>query len=561
MNKIVIPENIDARTYYDYLKLGDVNTKHYLMIAELIDNSISSFENKYGNLDWNEKLQISLEINFEGNEKEIHGHNVLNNTFIRFTDNGYGMDDSELKRSVKLNNTKRSNSKMNVHGRGLKQCAFYFGVDLTINTNNGLGAWKIEQKLSSQESDNSIYYINPEKGAKTERGTEVLIENINSNKIFSSSTWSKIVEALSFRYIKYLEAQKMEINYKFNNESPDFFRVPNEPKITVGQAFEVIEFSDSDFEKFVSGVKQNITKSRKNSAEPLDKNVVSITTDTIESLLRTARSKNDIPFEFYVDLSIAGNKLKTLFWMLPSKQKPFRGVRLFEGLRAINHPGFQEHETKPYMNWKHEKVASGSTENRFAGMCDLSILGVKSKTDKSSFSMPDQMIEELNTQIFSVWFVFDKFTMHARKEAKYEPGQKPGKAQDDALANVSTTKFNNKKIEYQIENSSNDVKVFTYNSLADNIWKISVKINPRPKPFDIFIKDPFWDEKEYSITVNTGHAFWNNIHKLKEDFFIEAVYPITLLLVTQHIEIEESNGSGQSDPMDLINVSGEIFNV
>lgn len=562
--KLEIPSYVDARTYFDYLKLADMPTKHYLMLAELIDNSISSFENKYGMGDWLENLEIEIEMSFSSQIDSKFGYYFAKNSFIKVNDNGFGMDKSELENAVKLNNKKESRSKMNVHGRGLKQSAFYFGIDFEINTNNGLSPLYIKQKLSEQEGDNSPYLINVETGNKQNRGTEIIISNLYNNKMFSHATWKNIKEALEFRYIKYLTSNKVSIKFNYfrdGEKSQGIFEKTKEPQVAVGSAFEIVSSEEDKYNQFKKNVKENIEKSRKNQSSKLDKNTILRATEKIIETLDAARHKQDNVFEFDIDLYIEKKKLKVLFWMLPSKHAKYRGIRLFEGDRAINHAGFQEKETKPYMDWKNGKMDSGSTENRFAGSCNLSEIGLKSKTDKSSFIISDDVQNELDKQIYSVWFVFDKFTMHARKEDKYKKGKKPSNAERDAFENIFNSKFKNQKIDYVDShfNKKNEVKC-TFNDKNNTLWNIYIDIDDSVYPMQIFDKNIDRENYEFQITVFTSHVFWHNIDRLN-DFFIEAVYPIALLVVIQNIEFLEKCDC-EIDSIDSLNKAGEnIFNV
>jgi len=548
-------EYYDPRTYVDYLKLGDVNTKPFLMIAELIDNSISSFEKKYGN-NWKEKLIIKIKMKFKGQETEIHGYKTIKGSYISFSDNGFGMNKSELKNAVKLNAINQSTSKMNVHGRGLKQCAFFFGVDLTIRTSTGNQYLYIEQKLSDQESEHSPYFIEVKEDTESSRGTEILIENIREDKAISINVWKRIKETLEFRYIKYLEKGNLEICYDFNDEELGRFDIPKEPVIFVNQAFECTNETQDKFDNFLKNILKRVKEEIKHRASNIYQETTLETYEKISNLFRDSRENNQLEFKFDLEFNIQGNILPIQFWMLPQKHGKYRGIRLFEGERAINHAGYQELETKPYIDWKKGVMETGSTENRFAGQCDLSLLGIKSKTDKSSFTISEKMRDELDKRIFSVWVAFNEFIIRSRKEIKNKPGHKPSPPEIRALESIINRKFKGENVKLISSDSKKDEVVLEFESINNNLWTIKIIIDDTARPKDIFSKDVNEDDNELTMTVFTAHLFWNKMHILNKDFYAEAVVPITLLISFQYIDLLENfNG----DSIDIINFEGAKF--
>lgn len=554
-----LDERYDPRTYYDYLKLKDVNTKPFLMIAELIDNSISSFEGHFKGKTWDRVLEIDIEIGFNGNEKDIFGYKTISGSFISVKDNAFGINPKDLIGAVKLNSKNVKATTLNVHGRGLKQSAFFFGVDLTVLTTYEGKGQTVELKLSDQEEgDNSVIFINPKDIKRSEAGTEILIQNINSDKVFSSSIWDNIKLALEYRYIKYLTSGKVEIRYNFNKEVIGKFNSETkEPKTAVASSFEVFEKYDNieDFIKIVDKeVKSDITKRGDNVDRVISKQAF----ETIANIFRDADKDRQKIFEWTMVFDILGNKLDVNFWMLPSSHVKYRGIRLFEGLRAINHYGYQNQETRPYTDWKINGMETGSTENRFAGQADLSQIKVTSKTDKSSFTISEEQRMLLDKAIYSVWAVFNKFVLRSRNDKKFKKGKKISRSETEAMKSISATKFPNKNITYEGDEISKNIYAkFTYESTGEEIWDIRIKVDDSRRPINIFDHNMDQDSYVMEIVAYSAHPFWRDIDKLKSDFLTEALVPITLLIAIQSIE---STAKDSADPVDLANIGGRMFN-
>ncbi|WP_342268474.1 ATP-binding protein [Spiroplasma endosymbiont of Aspidapion aeneum] len=550
----------DPRTYKDYTSLRNVNTKHFLMLAELIDNSISSFENHYGD-EWPEKLKIDIEIDFNGDIETIHDYKVVSNASIKVTDNAFGMNESELIEAIKLNRVNNKNislkkSLMNVHGRGLKQCAFFFGLDLTVSTYNGTDEPLIVKiKSSEQETLENPITIYPNHSGSSKRGTTILIEKIHNDKILSQQTIKQIIDTLSFRYIKYLIEENIEINFRYlHNESEIYrkFEVPIEPKQHVVGIFSKSELNRQNYDNFVNEANENFKKRILKEGDKINSSTSRIVFDKIKDLLKKSFDENQIVFDFGISVNIDGKPLDFNFWMLPQKDAQYRGIRLFEGKRAINHCGYKDLETKPYMGWKNSEMETGSTENRFAGECNLAQIGLLTKTDKSTFTMSDNVKADLDKEIYSVWIAFNTFIMKTRDFIKTKTPEIKDKDRDDLMI-VFKQKFPDDDIKIlgiDNENKRVNIKYSKYGG-----WDIYIKDDNSLVPFDIFNTERRKSEKIIDITVYTSHPFFKKINNSKE-WYIEALIPITLLVAIQYIEWIENP---ETDPFSGANKVGELF--
>lgn len=567
----------DQRTYWDYLKLKDVNTKDFLMFAELIDNSISSFENNLNeDGSWKRKLIMDIKIDFNNDEEILFDQKVSSSSKILVNDNALGMSENILIEAIKLNRNAAKyapifsdkTSKMNVHGRGLKQCAFFFGMDLTVTTTDETGkTLKVEMKSSEQENVEAPIFIDPKETAeKKMMGTQVLIEKIYTDKQFSKSTLLNIITALQYRYIKYIEEDKIQISVKFNDENIINFCMPHNPKMSVSQVFEKDLFKETELEKMIVTVKKELDKklmTLDGNKSHANKESAVEAFNIISNLLRKAKNDKKLIFDFNMIFKINEEDLPIKFWMLPAHSGELSGIRLFEGQRAIKHPGYKSViETRPYMNWKKGQMETGSTENRFAGECDLSKLGLFSKTDKSSFTISEPVQLVFDGMILGVWMAYNQFVLRVRDEVRQHKTKPINSSIVSDFKSLFSSKFQNNNILFvgseQDEKTKNITSVkLSYNSKAYTNWNIIIKINNDILPYDIFSVPKITDDDtNLEITVNQGHPFFNKMNAHK-DFFSETLMPISILVAIQFIEFKESDGT--VDPVDLIKSVGGLF--
>ncbi len=184
---------------YKHLIAKKNNTsKAYYMLAELIDNSIGSWKDNGGEEN-GEPLMI--EVTIDQKEKEI---SVL--------DDAYGMNETELEDSIRLNKEKEGNS-LNMFGVGLKNSAFWFGEDLLIETNNGKTSLETSIFTSLVEDKNSTIEWEVIKGKKKLRGTKVTISNIYKGRLINDTDFKQICNIFEIKYLNFIsKGVNIEIN-------------------------------------------------------------------------------------------------------------------------------------------------------------------------------------------------------------------------------------------------------------------------------------------------------------------------------------------------------------
>ncbi|WPL38594.1 ATP-binding protein [Malacoplasma iowae] len=183
----------------DHLKYGDLlakqysNNKHYFLISELIDNSISSWEkNKLPE----EELNIHIEFN------------IRKKTII-CVDNAYGMSQKELEESI-VQNKYKSGDEFNKFGVGMKNCAFWFGTDLEIWTNQGKEELYTSVLCSKFDKNDTVQWIcelnhmDSDELKLIGRGTKIKISKCHEGRVPRKGEMNEIKDIISRKYFHWL---------------------------------------------------------------------------------------------------------------------------------------------------------------------------------------------------------------------------------------------------------------------------------------------------------------------------------------------------------------------
>lgn len=583
----------DIRTYSDYIDLKNNPTKPFLMISELIDNSISSFDNYYGSKDWDERLEIKVVFYFDRSKKKIvNGNQVESNSYIQVIDNAFGMSEDVLIDAVRLNKkNENSISKMNRHGRGLKQCAFYFGADLDIET------WDDKGNISSLIMQTSLHQPNDEVELETtrlkekdvetiyKRGTAVTISNVYINKSFTEHKFDNLVKAISTRYIKLIKSGKMEIKYSNDIEvmNSGFKTVEDasEPISKVNENFKydlkktkaIIEESKKDIEDYKIGSAQKKDGLDTFSKFPDD---VDKAFENISKLLLDSVKDHDTLYKWDQVLDINKKKLKVSFWRLEKNKSPYRGYRVYEGERALLHPPISDDEGGISTYYKAVFPAShktGSTDNRFAGEFDILDINASTSTDKSQFIFESSEDEEiLNGKLRAIWEVFNIVEMKGRSDTLNQEGKSITTKYVKSIKTVLKSKFGSNISEIEVKDID-DGNYAEFNLQIDkkNIWKVKLQIDNQTHPQKIWDRIiEFNDDKpKMTLMIYSAHLIWQRINT-SHDFLTEALIPISTFIAHYEIMniIDGTNGKDLKkidlgkikSQIDRMNKSGEIIN-
>ena len=225
-------------------------SKHHYMLSELIDNSIGSWQDKKVS----GKLKIELRIDSK-------------NGIITCTDNAAGMSEEVLGNSVRMSKENVGNN-MNMYGVGMKNCAFWLGKDLKIETNDGIYAHETEisiSKIKEEDLDKTIEW-EVKKGNKIGIGTIVTISNIYPQRLIHrpDAIEKYINDFWSTKYMKYLKdgvsigiifIDKDSVNYFFDITSKEI-KTQTIPEDEINSFVNYLEKSN-EHTRILHGIKEH----------------------------------------------------------------------------------------------------------------------------------------------------------------------------------------------------------------------------------------------------------------------------------------------------------------
>lgn len=544
-------KEFDVRKYNDYFSLSKTPTKDFLMISELIDNAIGSFDDENGGMDWskdeNKPLVVNVEMFFDGkNTEEWNGKNVETNSYIRVTDNAYGMTEARLMEAIKLNNINTDTvSDSHKHGRGLKQCAFHFGATLKVETHHKSG------ERSRLILDNKAHELTDPVELETVKlkddekfdvldhvGTSITITNIYNDKSLTKTKFRWLKNAIGQRFIKLIDRDKLIIKFTDNlkiknsetkpfSEKDDFVALVKTKYGTDRKAIEwVIENTKSTLDRY----RTTGGKGRGKDELSIYKEESIKIFESISNLLLKSLDNPEQKFEWSETFDINGKNLDVKFWKLLDKHAQYRGFRVFEGERALLHPPTTNESNagtyyKPVFP---TTVESGVSHNRFAGEFDIKQIGATTTTDKSIFSLPKEDSLKLNALLAIAWRIFNTFEIMNRNNGE-EHGTVVDKENEVEIIGILTSKFKSQINNIQV--ISDDFLTLDFIVNGEE-WNFEITLDDVPSPKNVWDDDVIQNAKIgnlYSITAYTGHPLWKNIDS-RDDFQEEVMLPLTIII-------------------------------
>lgn len=163
------------------------NSKPHFMLAELVDNSISSWKTN------GSKGDLNIEIIIDEVE------NV-----IIVEDDAFGMSREKLSESIKLNKESEGNN-LNMFGVGMKNAAFWFAEDLTIKTNDGNESSETLVHTSKVEDKNSTIEWDTVESDWPNRGTIVTLSNVYKDKRLSKEDFETVAKIFEIKYANFIK--------------------------------------------------------------------------------------------------------------------------------------------------------------------------------------------------------------------------------------------------------------------------------------------------------------------------------------------------------------------
>lgn len=572
---------LDIRKYYEYIDLGKESRTHYLMISELIDNSIGSFDKHYGEGEWGtNKLKINIEINHVVDEKKINTLPGIDNisyqegSYIKISDNAFGVGVERIDKILKLNEKDTSgDSIMNVHGRGLKQSGFYLGLGVEVLTKGKDGALYIDNKPLEKGLDSEVVFKH-KKSIKEDRGTLVKISPLRTKRRITKNKLLDIVRGLSERYWKLIERGLMILNIKYaitENGKTDVGEINNDKfkhADLVASLSEDIDLNVDLIKEHIKIARKQIERHKKTSTD-IEFNVYSkLVKDVQNEIEKLLLSKDrDIEFRWTSTLDLIGeedknkNKIKVNFWSnsknkinkVTGKNKvgysKYKGISVFQGPRAILHPPENE-DNKPYVDFMKGGKISGTADYKFAGEFNIKGTNISTTTDKSNIEFNDPVTKEhFDKQLKIVYKIFEVYLEQCKKPLSHTEGEYVTKSEAIETIDFIEDRFKRGKSIITGERdsillgedgslSSIKLKLFKNN---EETYIIKLNVNrealPGHKPVikTNYIKSEINDiDWEVEATTFTAHPIWKKFNE-KRNSFKEIISIFTIIFIIQEI--------------------------
>lgn len=567
-------------TYGSYLGYESEPSRPFIMIAELIDNSISSFENSLRNWNKSKKLSITIEFDFaseiEVESKWNNEKKYLEGTSIKYTDNAFGFRkeddlsmgiDDALKSLIVYGQKNRGISDKNKYGKGLKHCVYYFGQDLEIITSNGVKTARLKRTFTQDGIDEKTRYpYDAELIDPIPQGTTIIISNIYKKKTFEKDAFNNLMKSLASRYVNYIEEGLVEIKYSIKtpkyfkeNKQADKFVEPvrdlnktnngsNEPSVidnlsitkNYNDFFEKLELEYDRRYKLFS------TKKYIESNERVDLAIFEKTYNLVkrkmESLIdekpEIAELKSSIDLELK-NLSTEKNVMVPFdFWVLPlSENRNYAGIRFFEGKRGIRHV-CEDKDLKPWNGHILKSDDANRTPKKFAGSIDLSLISAETVKDKSGFFLPHSSESDLSTKIWSVYSAVAIFIIQIAKTDKTNLIEVETPSITNELKKSIEDSFNKSEDPLVGELKVDDDKTtmeFT-KVIKDRQWTIGIKIDSETTGNHKTISAFEQDDKKILIVIYYRNQLWQ---KIRENFgtpdsFMKDLFRFRIVTLVEH---------------------------
>lgn len=556
-------ETEDRRIYTDYLDLGVTNTKPFLMLSELIDNSISSFDKQYPK-GWEKKLKVNINIvNTRENvipfseENMRYSFGIDKGSYIEILDNGFGIKSDKLVDAITLNKKNDSNaSLMNVHGKGLKQSAFYFGTGLEIISKvPGNKAHRVTNLPSVEGIENPVSFWTEEVKWNKKAGTLIRISDLRENRTFNSKSGKAIklltkqtAEALSYRYTKLIDSKLLSITIKNNDEDAFTIKHTINDKALMEDDF---AHNNSDLKNLITNFKNSvdelISESKDRDKYASYKKLAIETKNKLLKLLSgTSEERSKRVFEWEQTITLSENpktgkneKVLVRFWYLKKNNSDLKGLRVFEGDRAILHPPIRNGKDDQNLTYLDPlKVVSGNVDNRFAGEFNIKDISARTKGDKSTFDFDNPDDKRLfDDQIEVIFGIYERFVILGRV-GKSRQGEVNKITDSDAKKGITVICEKYPYVEkgnayYDSETKTSHIPI----NYEGKFYNIKMEINNGSEKS--FFNIDFEDEFTLKAVIFPNHKLWKKVHE-NNDFNYEGLYPVYMLLVMQFIDFNKN---------------------
>ncbi|ALD66602.1 ATP-binding protein [Spiroplasma cantharicola] len=547
-------------TYHTLEQYSSFPSNDYLMICELIDNSISS----YLNINYNKKqtvkgLKIHLNIN----------RDIKDNYYLEIIDNANGMNEDQLYSCLLFGNSNREHkdSNLNIYGVGLKQSAFFIGRRLEIKTisrgsNTGIATYIDIEEIKSTE-DQVVRFQLEEWNNKilteqidSDHGTIIKIGKLRTGKLTPKRVL-EMIKSLETRYLFYLkDGLDIQINAseKGINEISSKLK-PSSPLIENTNLFSEIGVESNklivkDIEEFGKNFLNKLKEDKKENSK-IDESVLK---DFVGKMLNGENFTWVIDTKILDGIKITGeisilahHEIAKTYLGFPQNYTKYRGFALYQANRAIMcSPNEKGTGMANYVQDLIDDDISGDNnqKRRWTGYINIDNLyeakdekGDRKYLDLTSNKSGIQWLSEearlaFNEIIKSHMNKYDKILnlyMSAQNETiRHE------KKVDNNLKNRTEGSFNSNYIKNEFINNENMAAIFTVSLVknGDKFIKVEIDISDSRKNEETLF-DISWISKDHcDITLNSNHPIWKPIlnDAITSDIVIE-MYKFAIIFV------------------------------
>lgn len=531
--------------------ISNMKGKTYLMICELIDNSLSSWLDDGKNSSVN-GLNIKIDVDFSSS------HERQNKIIV--TDNAYGMNEKELENALILGfKSKNKKSGLAVFGMGLKQAAFWMGHKLSITTkkdgDSGYIAIIDLEKLKRENGEFDEEYDLYPAPSVMPRGTIIEIANIrNGVKRNHDFYKTQLVNILGWKYNRYIkDGLKIKINFKKDNMSEN---------IKVKKFFPLSE----NITDWAKDCKKDVEKTKIEIIDILKKELSNKKYRKFLNEL-VLKIKNDKDLMFAIPLDFEGIKSTVFYGMLNSKHQHGRnefsglgfakvnGISIYQAGRAV-FCGPNDENKQTYFKVKDNRGAGLIFQVRLFGYFQIDDYfnndHVTMDSNKQSFKWDDTPFKKYldNTmeeyKASGISKAVEMIGRYLNKNVNIGPKKSKAsltKIQQALISRVDQFEnINIKVIEgdlYEISNGSS-VQALT----IDNV-KVGKHVNQIKLIEDMFDDDSFikqkLEENTLFIKINTQHKLWDPyIAESNDEIKRNIVYPLSIMLgIAQYAIVSE----------------------
>ena len=252
IKKIDVKSGVGIFRYFEHLEL-----KSWYLIAEYIDNAISSYQQNKNTLN---KLH-------KGYQLRVRIYRDPDNKTISVKDNAAGILDKDLNRAFRIGERPEDTTGLNEFGVGMKLTSFHFTKKWSVRT-KALGEYQektIILDVDDLESrDDTTIEVIRQPASKNDHYTEIMLEEFYPKNWPQHKTVGKIESFLSSIFRKWIESGDLELIFQTGeyekNITPTFPSILNMKFVKDSESKEKEWKRKIDFSHTINTSKYPLTK-------------------------------------------------------------------------------------------------------------------------------------------------------------------------------------------------------------------------------------------------------------------------------------------------------------